>query len=408
MSEEPRRAGLPASARLLVVLLGSVTAIGPLSMDMYLPAFPTIAGDLDVPAAQVQLSLTTCIVGLAVGQLVFGPLSDRWGRRRPLVAAVAAYAVLSLLIALAPSAPVLSGLRLLQGVAGGAGIVIARAIVRDLYEGPEAARFFSRLTLIFGVAPVLAPTVGSAVLRVTSWHGIFVALGLIAVALTAVLAVRLPATLPPERRSTGGLADIATAARSLFRDRIFLGYALTQALALAALFVYLAGSSFVLQDGYGLSPTVYGLLFGLNAVGLIVVGQANAWLVDRFPIRALLLVALVVQTLSGALVLGSALLGHLPGLLAGLFLLIATVGMVPPNATTLALDRHPSRAGTAAALLGGLQSVIAAVAAPLAGLGDPGRGAGMGALILAFGAAALLTVPLLTSERRRLPGVPPA
>jgi DHA1 family bicyclomycin/chloramphenicol resistance-like MFS transporter len=317
------------------------------------------------------------------------------------VAGVAAYALLSLLIALAPSAPVLAGLRLLQGVAGGVGIVVARAIVRDLYSGAEAARFFSRLTLIFGVAPVLAPTLGSAVLRVTSWHGIFVALGLIAVVLTAALAVRLPETLPPQRRSTGGLAETAAAARTLFRDRVFLGYALTQALSLAALFVYLAGSSFVLQDGYGLSPTVYGLLFGLNAVGLIIVGQANARLVDRFPTRVLLLAALAVQTLSGALVLLSALLGNLAGLLAGLFLLIATIGMVPPNATALALDRHPDRAGTAAALVGGLQSAIAAMAAPLAGIGDPGGGVPMGALILAFAVAALLTVPLLTGERQR-------
>jgi len=377
-------------------MLGAVTAIGPLSLDMYLPAFPQIADDLDVPAAQVQLSLTACIIGLAVGQLVFGPLSDGWGRRRPLLVGVLAYAILSLLIALAPSAPVLVALRLLQGVAGGVGIVVARAIVRDLYEGAAAARFFSRLTLIFGVAPVLAPSIGSAVLRVSSWHGTFVALGIIALAISAVLVARLPETLPAERRSAGGLAEIARTARTLVRDRVFVGYALAQAFALSALFVYLAGSSFVLQDGYGLSPAVFGLLFGMNAIGLVILGQLNARLVGRHPPRRLLVITLTAQTLSGVIVLAAALAGNLPGLLAGLFVMISTIGMIQPNAIALALDRHPSRAGTAAALLGGLQSVIGAVAAPLAGIGDPGRGVSMGALILAFAAAGMLTVPLLT------------
>ena len=383
-----------------MVILGLITAIGPLSLDMYLPAFPAIADDLGVPAAQVQLSLTTCLVGLALGQLIFGPLSDRWGRRRPVIVGVAAYAVVSLLIALAPSAPILAGLRLLQGLAGGIGVVVARAVVRDLYSGVAAAKFFSRLTLIFGVAPIAAPSLGSAVLSLTSWHGIFVALGLIAVLLAVLVAWKLPETLPPERRSPGGLADTARTARALFTDRIYLGYALAQSFAFAALFSYISGSSFVLQDGYGISPTVFSLLFGLNAVGLIALSQANGSLLDRFSPRALLVTILLVETIAGAAVLVAATFGLLIALAAGLFVLVSTVGMVMPNSTTLALDRYPHRAGAAAALLGGLQSVVAALVAPLVGaIGEPGKGVPMAVVILGCAAVALLSVLVLTRER---------
>lgn len=387
------------SPRLLVVILGLTTAIGPLSLDMYLPAFPAIADDLGVPAAQVQLSITTCMVGLAVGQLIFGPLSDRWGRRRLAVAGVAAYAGLSLLIALAPSAPILIALRFLQGVAGGAGVVIARAVVRDLYAGVAAARFFSRLTLIFGVAPILAPSLGSAVLTVASWHGIFVALGIIALLLALLVAGWLPETLPLQRRSAGGLGEISGTARTLATDRVFLGYALAQSLAFAAMFSYLGSSSFVLQDGYGVSPTGFSLLFGLNALGLIALSQANAGLLGHFTPRRLLTGTLVALTAAGLIVLGAALLGTLILLAAGLFLLVGSLGAVAPNATALALDQHPERAGTAAALMGGLQSVIAAGATPLAGLGEPGKGVPMAVVIVVFSVAALLSVPLLTGGR---------
>ncbi|GAA3335080.1 multidrug effflux MFS transporter [Amorphoplanes nipponensis] len=384
-----------AHGPLLVVMLGLVTAIGPLSLDMYLPAFPALAGDLGVSDAQVQLSLTTCLIGLAVGQLVCGPLSDRWGRRRPLIAGVGAYAVFSYLCALAPTAPALAGLRLVEGVAGGVGVVVARAIVRDLHAGVAAAKYFSRLTLIFGVAPIAAPALGSAVLKVTSWPGVFVALGVIATLLTLLIGWRLPETLPPARRSPGGLADTARTARILVRDRTYLGYALAQAFAFAALFSYISGSSFVLQDGYGLSPTTFSLLFGLNACGLIVLSQVNGRLLDRYPPRRLLLATLVAQGAAGGIVFAAALLGSLPGLLVGLFVLVGTIGMVTPNATALALDRHPERAGTAAALLGGIQSVIAAVAAPLIGFGDPGRGAPMAVAIMSFALVALLSVVVL-------------
>jgi DHA1 family bicyclomycin/chloramphenicol resistance-like MFS transporter len=397
-TEAPDTKTVPRRAELAVVL-GLITAIGPLSIDMYLPAFPQIAADFRVADAQVQLSLTACLIGLAVGQLTFGPLSDRWGRRRPIVAAVAAYAIFSLLCAIAPSAPLLVVFRLLQGLAGGAGVVVARALVRDLYSGVAAAKFFSQLTLIFGVAPIAAPSLGSAVLRVTSWHGIFVTLGAIALALTLLVAWRLPETLPPERRSSGGLADTARTARTLCTDKIYLGYALSQALAFAAMFSYIAGSPFVLQDGYGVAPTVFSLLFGLNAAGLIAVSQANRRLLDRYTPRALLVGTLLAELAAGVAVLVAAALGSLIGLAAALFVLVSTVGMVTPNATALALDRHPQRAGTAAALLGGIQSVIAASAAPLAGITAPGHGVPMAIAIVFAATLALLSVLTLARSR---------
>jgi DHA1 family bicyclomycin/chloramphenicol resistance-like MFS transporter len=237
------------------------------------------------------------------------------------------------------------------------------------------------------------------VLRVTSWHGIFVTLGAIALALTLLVAWRLPETLPPERRSPGGLADTARTARALFRDKIYLGYALSQALAFAAMFSYIADSPFVLQDGYGVSPTVFSLLFGLNAAGLIAVSQVNRRLLDRFTPRALLSGALLAELAAGVAVLVAAALGSLIGLAAALFLLVSTIGMILPNATALALDRHPQRAGTAAALLGGIQSVIAASAAPLVGITAPGHGLPMAIAIVSAAALALLS--FLTLARRQ-------
>ena len=383
---------------LLLVMLGLSTGFGPLATDMYLPALPEMSGDLGVPPATVQFSIITCLVGLALGQLVSGTLSDRWGRRRPIVAGVAAFGVLSLLVALSPSAPVLIALRLLQGFAGGAGVVIARAVVRDLFAGRDAARVFSRLTLVFGLAPILAPSLGGAVQRFSSWRGIFVVLGAFGLLLAALLAARLPETLPPARRAGGGLAALARSAGPILRDRVFLGYALAQALAFAALFGYVGNGSFVLQDGYGLPPTAFGLLFGLNAVGLTALSQANARLLNRTAPRVLLLAALAGLTAAGLVTLVAALLGNLAGLLAGLFVLACSFGMTQPNSIALAMDRYPDRAGTAAAVLGPFPPAAAALLGPLASLGPPGRGVPMAALIVGCAAAALLCLVTLTRE----------
>ncbi|WP_446210492.1 multidrug effflux MFS transporter [Micromonospora sp. IBSANI012] len=383
----------------LLVLLGTLTAIGPLSLDMYLPAFPAMTRELGATQAQVQLSLTTCLIGLALGQLVTGPLSDRYGRRRPVLVGVLAYAVLALVCAIAPNATALAAARFAQGFAGGMGVVVARAVVRDRYAGRAAAKYFSRLTLVFGVAPVAAPSVGSLVLHVGSWRAVFVTLAVIGLLLAAAVAWRLPETLPAERRSTGGLASTARTMRSLFADRAYLGYALTQGFAFAGLFAYISGSSFVFQDVFGLSGTAFSLLFGLNALALVAMGQANARLLDRFSPRRLLVTTLVVGAVAAVGVLTGALAGSLVLVAVTLFVFVGSLGMVMPNSTALALDSHARHAGTAAALMGGVQSVVGALAAPVVGLGGEGSALPMAAVTA--GAAALSLGAVLTLTRSR-------
>ncbi|MEU4678283.1 multidrug effflux MFS transporter [Micromonospora sp. NPDC023737] len=386
----------------LVALLGLLTAFGPLSLDMYLPAFPAMARDLGADQAHIQLSLTTCLVGMAVGQFVTGPLSDRMGRRRLVLAGVLAYAVLSLVCAVAPNASALAVARFAQGFAGGMGVVVARAVVRDLHSGRAAAKYFSQLTLIFGVAPVAAPGIGSLVLRFGSWRAVFVALAAIGLLLAAAVAWRLPETLPVERRNGAGLVSTVRTMRMLTTDRVYLGYALTQALAFAGLYAYISGSSFVFQDVFGVSDTTFSLIFGLNALGLVAVGQANARLLDRSDPRTLLTRTLMVSTAAAGGLLAGAAVGSAWAVAASLFVFVGSLGMVTPNSTALGLDRHPRHAGTAAALLGTVQSVAGALAAPLVGLGGEGSGVPMaavvaGAVVLSLTAVLALTRPSPTA-----------
>ncbi len=227
---------------LVTMVLGGLTALPPLSMDMYLPALPAVTDSLSAPAATIQLTLTACLAGMALGQLVVGPMSDRWGRRKPLLLGMVVYVVATAICALAPTAELLIGFRLLQGLAGAAGIVIARAVVRDLYDGVEMARFFSTLMLISGVAPIIAPLIGGQVMRFTDWRGIFVVLTGVGVLLTLVVWKWLHETLPPGSRHTGGVTDALRTMRGLLADRVFTGYMVTGGLAFAVLFAYIAAS----------------------------------------------------------------------------------------------------------------------------------------------------------------------
>ena len=383
----------------LLVLLGSLTAIGPLSLDTYLPALPEMTRDLSASQARIQLSLTTCLVGMAVGQLVTGPLSDRWGRRRPVLVGVAAYTLLSLLCTLAPTAETFAAARFFQGFAGGMGTVVARAVVRDLYAGRAAAKYFSRLTLVFGLAPMVAPAFGSLLLGLGDWRVIFVALTVIGALLATVVVRRLPETLPVARRNTGGLAGIARVARVLLTDRIYLGYTLTQGLAFAGLLGYLSGSSFVLQDVFGLSAGAFSLIFGVNSLAFVAVGQLNARLLDRQGPRPLLITALGIGLLAALGLIAGALLDALPLVVVAMLVFLGSLGMVMPNGTALALDRHGAHAGTAAALLGGIQAVVAAGAAPLVGLGGEGSALPMALVVTGAASGSLLVV--LTLARRR-------
>ncbi|MGX1545095.1 multidrug effflux MFS transporter [Streptomyces adustus] len=364
----PRRTGL-----LVVLVLGALTATPPLAMDMYLPALPEVTRALHAPAATVQLTLTACLAGMALGQLVVGPMSDRWGRRRPLLAGLAVYVVATALCALAPDVELLVAFRLAQGLAGAAGIVIARAVVRDLYDGVAMARFFSTLMLVSGVAPIVAPLVGGQILRVTDWRGVFVLLTGVSVALTAVVWARLPETLPPARRHGGGVGEALRTMRGLLADRVFAGYMLTGGFAFAALFAYIAASPFVVQEIYGASPQTYSLLFGLNSVGLIVVGQVNGRvLVGRVRLDRVLAAGLAVVVLAAAalLLMATGAFGEagLVPVAAGLFVLMSAMSLTLPNAQTLALMRVRHAAGAASALLGTSSFLVGAIASPLVGI----------------------------------------
>jgi DHA1 family bicyclomycin/chloramphenicol resistance-like MFS transporter len=373
----------------LLLILGALSAFAPLSIDMYLPALPALGRGFGVSAAQVQLTLSACLLGLALGQLVAGPLSDALGRRRPLLVGVAAYTVASLLCVLAPSVGALVAVRFVQGLAGAAGIVIARAVVRDRYAGVAAARYFSLLMLVNGLAPILAPVIGGQLLRVTSWRGVFVVLAAIGALLLLATASGLDETLAPADRHTGGLPATLATFRRLLADRFFVGYALSSGLSFAAMFAYIAGSPFVLQDIYGLSPQLFSLVFGVNALGIMAASQINGRLVDRVPLPRLLAVGLAMTALGGIAVL-AAVLGHvgLIGVTPALCVVVSSQGIVLPNATSLALSGHPRTAGSASALLGVLQYVIGAAAAPLVGVGGTATALPMAVVIAALGSAA--------------------
>ncbi|MFJ8075744.1 Bcr/CflA family multidrug efflux MFS transporter [Streptomyces sp. NPDC096176] len=398
-----RRAGL-----VVTLVLGGLTALPPLSMDMYLPALPAVTDSLHAPAATVQLTLTACLAGMALGQLVVGPMSDKWGRRRPLLVGMLVYVVATAICAFAPTVDMLIAFRLLQGLAGAAGIVIARAMVRDLYDGVEMARFFSTLMLISGVAPIIAPLIGGQVLRITDWRGIFVVLTGVGVLLTLVVVKWLGETLPVEKRHSGGVVEALRTMRGLLADRVFTGYVLTGGLAFAALFAYISASPFVVQEIYGASPQTFSLLFGLNSVGLIAVGQINGkLLVGRVSLDKALGLGLAVIALAATalLLLTSGVFGEvgLVPVAAGLFVLMSAMGLAMPNTNALALMRTPHAAGSASALIGTSSFLIGAIASPLVGIAGEGTAVPMAVVQMACATGAVACFVLLCRPWRGRP-----
>ncbi|MET8348884.1 MULTISPECIES: multidrug effflux MFS transporter [unclassified Micromonospora] len=391
----------------LVLVLGAMIAIGPLTIDMYLPALPAITAGLQTTETAVQLTLTGTLLGLALGQLLVGPLSDVVGRRAPLLAGLALHVAASVLCVFAPTIAVLGVLRVLQGLGVAAATVVATAVVRDLFSGASFARIFSRLMLVMGLAPILAPTLGSGLLRWTEWRGVFAALAVLGALLIVVAALRLPETLPVARRRRGGVGATLRDYRRLLNDRAFVGLVLVAGLAMAALFAYVSGSSFVLQEQYGLNEQQFGLAFGAGAVGLIGATQFNVRLLRRYTPQQILISALIAGTAAGLLLVMFAAtgLGGLGTLLASLWLVLAAAGLALPNAPALAMTRHSEAAGTAAALLGAVQFGIGALSAPLVGLF--GTGSVPMAIVIAGGMAAATLVMLLVVPRAELGAVDP-
>jgi DHA1 family bicyclomycin/chloramphenicol resistance-like MFS transporter len=384
-----------------VVTLGALSAFGPLSFDLYLPSLPALGRDLHAGDGLAQLTMSMCMAGLAAGQLLAGTLSDRIGRRRPLLVGISVYTATSLLCAVAPTIWILIGLRLVQGLAGAAGLVIARAIVRDLFRGDEAARVFSSLLIVSGLAPVAAPLAGGQLARVTDWRGIFVVLAFIGLALLAA-AVTLPETLAQSARHTGGVSLLRRHLSALFSDRQFIGYALVLSVSGCTLFTYISLSSFVLQDIYGVTAELFSFMFAANSVGILLGSNLNRVLVGRRGPRRMLVTGVTIAVTGSSVAALAVLLGWgLFGLLPGLFVAVSSVGFIMPNATALGMDRHGDRAGTASALMGTLSLLVGAIVPPVVSHhGATARS--MTLTMMTTSALAVLIVVLLTSRRRAI------
>nr|WP_237159540.1 multidrug effflux MFS transporter [Mycolicibacterium rhodesiae] len=354
----------------MIVVLGALVALGPLTIDMYLPALPRIADELGVSSSVAQLTLTGTLAGLALGQLIVGPLSDSLGRRRPLMAGIALHMLASLLCLFAPDIAVLSLARGLQGMGAAAAMVVAVAVVGDLFDDSAAATVMSRLMLILGVAPIVAPSLGAAVLLKASWHWVFALLIVLAGALLLVAALALPETLPVGSRRPLRVRSIVATYGSLLRDLKFVILVIVGALGMAGLFAYIAGAAFVLQGRHGLDQQTFALVFGAGAIAFVVATQLNVVLLRRLSPQRILMIALTVATGVGAVFVALSVThtGGIYGFLVPVWAVLAMMGFVIPNAPAVALSRHHEASGTAAALLGAAQFSVGAVIAPVVGL----------------------------------------
>lgn len=381
--------------------LALLSATAPLATDMYLPGLPIMSESLGTSTVGIQLTLTAFMAGLGVGQLVVGPLSDGWGRRRLLLAGTVVLALSSALCATAPTVEVLIAARLIQGFSGGTGIVLARAVIADRSRGNEAARLFSIMMIIGGVAPIVAPLLGGVLLGPIGWRGIFwVLTGLAVVMVVAVLTV-VPETLPPERRHSGGLATLARNFGAVIGNRRFVGYAATFALGFGAMFSYISASPFVVQEVLGMTPGQFSLIFAANSVGLVAGNIVNTRLIGRFEVRNLLRYGVAQMLAAGILLVLAVLVADTARwlVLPLLFLVVSSLGFVMGNATALAQGQVPKTAGTGSAVMGASQFGLAALVSPLVGLGGEDTALPM-ALAIAISAALSMTA-LLTLTRER-------
>lgn len=379
------------------VVLGSMTAIGPLSIDMYLPALPSLTSELGTTTSLAQLSLTACLLGIAMGQLFVGPVSDRRGRKKPLMVSLVFYALSSLLCVFSPNIGVLVFLRFIQGASGAGGIVISRAMVRDLFSGSDMTKFVSLLMLINGVAPILAPVAGGQLLQFTSWRGVFVVLCVLSLLMLLAAIFGLPETLADENQSKGGVKHTLFTYKSLLKDKIFMGYAASQGLVMAAMFAYISGSPFVVQNVFGASPQAFSLFFAVNGLGIIIASQITGKLAGKVSETALLKAGLSIAVFGGiSLLVISAFAPSLYGILAALFLAVSSVGIVSTTSFSLAMQNQQRSAGSASALLGLLPFILGGLAAPLVGIGGESSAIGMGLIIAVCEVGAFLSFLLLT------------
>jgi DHA1 family bicyclomycin/chloramphenicol resistance-like MFS transporter len=386
----------------LAIVLGALTAMGPLAIDMYLPALPTIARELETSAASVQVSLAVYFIGIALGQAFYGPLSDRWGRKPALYFGLTLFIVSSAGCALARDVRTLIAFRFLQALGGCAPLVVPRAVVRDYFDQRGSVRMLSVLILVMGLAPILAPLVGGQLLVNFGWRSVFWVLAGYGVLWLAIVTLALRESLPSTRRQRQRLGQVLALYGGLLADRAYLGYVLSGGLIFSGLLAYIAGSPFVFIELFDVPPERYGLYFGSNAVGIISASQINRWLANRFDARTVVSVVLPVAMAAGLVLVANAYTGFggFAGILVPLFVFIACHGFVMPNTTALAMAPHGGVAGSASALLGTVQFVLGATAGALVGLLGDGTAVPFAAVIATCGIAALVVYRTLPRTAR--------
>ncbi|WP_447950188.1 multidrug effflux MFS transporter [Microbacterium aurum] len=358
-----------------IILLGALTALGPFTIDLYLPAFPVLQEDFHTTAAAIQLTLTGTMIGFALGQLVVGPLSDKVGRRVPRLAVTALHVVASVAAALAPTLELLTVARVFMGVGAAAGGVVAMAIVRDLFGGRRLVVMLSRLALVSGVAPVVAPLIGSALLAVMPWRGIFVVLAIYGVVMLISAIALVPETLPKARRQDSGGATVLQRYKSVFSDRVFIGVLIIGGMTFSGLFSYLSASPFLFQEGYGFDAQQYGLLFAVNSLGVVLGVQTASRLAARFGPQWVLACSTAVLVLAASAIMATDALGlGVWGTMVPLFVFMTACGFTFPCVQVLALDRHGKAAGTAASVIGAVNFGVAGIITPLVGALSEGAG----------------------------------
>lgn len=387
----------------VIGVLALLNAVTPFSIDMYLSAFPTMATEFGTSPSHIQLTLTTFLVGLAVGQLIIGTLSDQYGRRRPLIIGTVACSVVSLACAAAPSIAVLMMLRFAQGFCGAAGVVIARAVIADHARGARAARLFAVMMVIGVLAPITAPVLGGVIVTGLGWRAVFIALATLNMLTLLGVVLGIKESLPEDRRRPAGLTALGRSARSVLGNRHYLGYALVMAFAAAALFGYVAASPFVVQDILGFSPRAYSMVFGSCALAVAAGTLTSARLVRVYSPRRVLMGGVTAMVAVTVLMLLNVTVGHVLGwativLMAGF---MASIGFIYANATALAITEVPHAAGTGSAVLGFLQYGLGAITPPLVGLRGEHTAVPMG--VVMFGAATMVALSLFGLARGHVP-----
>jgi DHA1 family bicyclomycin/chloramphenicol resistance-like MFS transporter len=383
-----------------ILVLGALTALGPFTIDLYLPAFPKIEADLAVSTAAIQLTLTATTIGFAFGQLLVGPWSDRVGRRLPLILATTVHILASLGVALAPDLAWLLAFRVLQGFGAAAGAVVAMATVRDLFGGYPLVRMLSRLALVNGLAPIAAPVIGSQLLLLMPWRGLFFVLAGYGVLVVVAASLFIIETLPPARRVEPGHATLVQRYRVLFADRVFVGVAIIGGMSFSGLFAYLSASPFLFQDVYGLDPQGYGLLFAANSIGIVAGVQISARLAKRIPPQWILSVSTLVLLAAATAIIVLDLAGAgFFGTVIPLWFFITACGFGLPMVQALALANHGKEAGTAASVLGAMNFGLAGLLSPIVGLFGIANAVPMGAVMAATSLVSIASLWFIVQPR---------